>query len=322
MEPLVSVVVPIYKVERDLRSCIDSIINQTYQNLEIILVDDGSPDCCGEIIDEYALIDKRVKTIHKENGGLSDARNKGMEYVTGEYITFVDSDDKLELHFTERLMKLMYSHHAEVAVCKNSVFTYDNCKISQNREKKVETKLLSGIDACSNMLYQKDFDVSAWGKIYSISLFNNVKYPKGLIHEDIPTTYKVIAKAENVVYTSEELYCYQIRENSIENEKFSLKKMDCITTAQMMLDDIYQRIPELSKAGRSRYFAANMHILAQIDSNIPQKRLIKNNIKKVRKRIIFDRNATNRVRIACLLTCINFEITIKLLNILNKNKYA
>ena len=119
---LVSVIVPIYKVEADLPNCVQSICNQTYTNLEIILVDDGSPDNCGQMCDEFAKNDTRIKVIHKVNGGLSHARNVGMCIMTGEYVTFVDSDDILELNFVEEMLKLIYKYEAQIAVCKNSTF--------------------------------------------------------------------------------------------------------------------------------------------------------------------------------------------------------
>lgn len=317
----VSVVVPIYKVEEDIEDCLQSILNQTYRRLEIILVDDGSPDRCGYIADEFAQKDERIQVIHKKNGGLSDARNAGMKIATGKYITFIDSDDKIEENFVYRLIELLKKYDADIAVCKNSVFSRRNGNVTQRNENNRFEICFDCIDATKHMLYQKEFDVSAWGKIYKTKLFNGVYYPKGLNFEDISTTYKVMIKSNRVIYTSEALYCYQIRENSIETEKFSLKKMDGIKSGNMMLLDIKENYPKLVGAARSRYVAINFHILAQIREKISEQNEIIQNIKRHRSFLLFDNEATKRVRGACLLSYFGFRFTVRILNILNQYKY-
>lgn len=312
---LVTVIVPIYKVEEDLFKCVQSIRKQTYANLEIILVDDGSPDRCGQMCDEYAQEDKRIKVIHKANGGLSQARNAGMHMANGEYITFVDSDDILETSFVEEMMQLILKNGAQIAVCKNSTFVREKSPITVTNREAIREQCLASTDAISNMLYQKKFDVAAWGKMYHKDTLQGIYFPEGLIHEDIPTTYKVMLRCEKVAFTTKKLYAYQIREASIENQKFTIKKMDCIKTAQMMLDDIKANHPELLKAARSRYVAANFHILAQINDNIPEKRLIINNIKRMRGLVLRDKLASIRVRGACLLSFVSFDLTIFILNL-------
>ena len=151
--------------------------------------------------------------------------------------------------------------------------------------------------------------------MYHKDTLQGISFPEGLIHEDIPTTYKAMLKCKRVAFTTRKLYCYQIREASIENQKFTIKKMDCIKTAQMMLDDIKANHPELLKAARSRYVAANFHILAQINDNIPEKRLIINNIKRMRGLVLRDKLASIRVRGACLLSFVSFDLTIFILNL-------
>lgn len=321
MSELVSVIVPIYKVEEDLEACVESIRNQTYPNLEIILVDDGSPDQCGAIADRLAQEDSRIRVIHKINGGLSDARNAGMESMTGDYVVFVDSDDVLELTFVEEMLGLAKKHGAQIAVCQNSVFNKTMGVVHRHDQTNIVEKCFDAGDAIKTMLYQKDFDVAAWGKIYRADTLAGVQYPKGLIHEDIPTTYKPMLKANKVVYTSKELYRYQVRENSIENEKFTPRKMDCITTSGMMLEDLERNNPEYADAARSRYVAAHIHILAQIHKNIPEKKQIQKNIKAVRGKVIRDKNASIRVRGACAMTYIGFSFTVAVLNRMNRHKY-
>lgn len=321
MDEKVSLIVPIYKVEDDLEDCVNSLISQTYSNLEIILVDDGSPDRCGQIADSIALRDQRVKVIHKPNGGLSDARNAGMKVMTGDYVSFVDSDDMLEPEFIEQMLNLAKKYQAEMVVCRNSVFSKKDGLVQQCDQENIVEKTFSSSEAIKTMLYQKEFDVSSWGKLYRRDILEGVWYPKGLIHEDISTTYKAMVKCQTIAYTSKSLYRYQVRENSIENAKFTLKKMDCITTSQMMLDDISENYPECLAAARSRYFAAYLHILAQIRDDIPEKELIKKNIKSIRGKVITDSNASIRVRGACFLTYISMGLTVKILNLMNKHKY-
>lgn len=321
MNERVSLIVPIYNVEDDLENCVNSLLNQTYSNLEIILVDDGSPDRCGEIADSMALRDTRVRVIHKTNGGLSDARNAGMKIMTGDYVSFVDSDDILEHEFVEQMLTLIKRNQADLAICQFSVFSKKNPLIHPHNEENIVEKTYSSVEAIQTMLYQKEYDVSPCGKLYRKELLDEIWFPKGLIHEDIPTTYKTMVKCKRIAYTSRRLYCYQVRENSIEHEKFTPKKLDCITTSQMMLDDIEENYPECLAAARSRYFAAHMHILAQITENIPEKKWIKKNIKCVRGKVLLDSNASIRVRGACFLTYISFELTVKILNLMNRHKY-
>ena len=169
MDYLVSVIVPIYKVEKDLSDCVLSICNQTYTNLEIILVDDGSPDNCGQMCDEFAKNDVRIKVILKINDGLSQARNAGMSIMTGDDITFVDSDDILEHEF--------FKYNAQVAICKNS--TFEKGGTLNNGHVGISERSFDAVEAIKNMLYQKDFDVAAWGKMY-IKKYENALNERGV----------------------------------------------------------------------------------------------------------------------------------------------
>lgn len=213
-QPLVSVIVPIYKVEPYLRRCIDSIVNQTYTNLEIILVDDGSPDGCPAICDEYAAKDSRIVVIHKENGGLSDARNAGLDICKGEYITFVDSDDWIADCFIEVLFKSIQDTNAEISICnyiRTSISYSATIKIN-----KIHKIVLSSTEAVQKLWSEEETTfVTAWGKIYKSILWKDVRFPKGLIHEDEYTTYKLLYQAKKTVFIDIPLYCYYQRSDSI-----------------------------------------------------------------------------------------------------------
>lgn len=225
MENLVSVIVPVYKVEKYIYRCIESIINQTYIKLEVILVDDGSPDKCGEICDYYAKKDDRVKVIHKENGGLSDARNKGIDYASGEYIIFIDADDFIHPRMIEILFETIETEKSDVAVC-DFLKVYDNEDITFRNIGEYSKNLYTNIEALENFYNSSKIQMLvAWNKLYKIDLFSNIRYPNGKIHEDEFTTYKVLYLANKIVYVDEKLYYYLQRAGSIMSENFNLKRL-------------------------------------------------------------------------------------------------
>lgn len=225
---LVSIVVPVYKVEKYLNKCIESILNQTYKYIEIILVDDGSPDSCPEICDYYDKKDKRIKVIHQENHGLAAARNVGMTYAKGKYITFIDSDDYVGIHYVESLYNAIVFSDADMSIC-DYIKVEDDC----GKEAKNATYIVLDNVECLKDIYQPTWhgmEFVAWGKLYNIQLFkkNNICYPEGKIHEDAFVTYKLIYNAKKIVFTKEILYFYRQRENSIMTSHFSLKRLDKI----------------------------------------------------------------------------------------------
>ena len=227
MEELISVIVPIYNVEKYLNKCIESIINQSYSNLEIILVDDGSKDSSGIMCDSYILKDKRIKVIHKENGGLSDARNVGLDKAKGEYIVFIDSDDWIDEKMIEILYNIVKKNNSDISIC--DYFLAYNEEI-QTQKEDIEVINLSNIEALKK-IYDKDLGVCmivAWNKLYKRNLFkDDIRYPYGKIHEDEFTTYKLLYKAEKISYTNQKMYYYRQRENSI-TSSFNKKRLDCL----------------------------------------------------------------------------------------------
>ncbi len=246
---LISVVVPIYNVEKYLNRCIDSILSQEYENIEIILVNDGSTDNSGKICDDYIKKDSRIKVIHKENGGLSDARNFGMEKAMGEYIAFIDSDDYIRKDYISTLYNMCITNKAEIAQCSFERITDSQTTNEIKVEKTIEN--MTGIEAIKNIFKEKYVEYTvAWNKLYKKSLFENIKYPKGKLHEDEATTYKLFYEAKKVSVTNEKLYYYYIRQNSITNEKFTLKKLDYIYELEEQLkffkdrneEDIYLEV--------------------------------------------------------------------------------
>lgn len=220
MNELISVIVPVYNVQEYLGECIESIINQTYTNLEIILVDDGSTDGSGEICDAYKLKDSRIRVIHKANGGLSSARNQGIECSKGAYISFVDSDDWLELDFYQNLYDSIKMTKAEIATCGRYLVSNDSkeayyCCSCQ--------KVYSRNDALREIFRLGSIDVAAWDKLYCSSIFKYVRFPEGEINEDTAIIYDVFCNVRTVVHVGKPLYNYRLRLGSISKSVYSEK---------------------------------------------------------------------------------------------------
>lgn len=224
----ISIIVPCYKVEEFLPRCIDSICNQTYKNLEIILVDDGSPDNCGKICDEYSKKDKRIKVIHKKNGGLSDARNFGIKIATGDYIAFVDSDDYINKNMYHCLYNNLKSTKSDISICgfkKTSSFD-ENTELEEANKIDVYNK----DEAFKNLYNQRAVTtVVAWNKLYKKKIFDNLEYPVGKINEDEAIIHLILEKTKKVVYTPYQYYYYYQRPDSIMNDykKRNLEIFEC-----------------------------------------------------------------------------------------------
>lgn len=207
--PLVSIIVPVYKVEPYLERCILSIISQSYQKLEIILVDDGSPDKCGEICEAFAQNDSRIRVYHKENGGLSDARNFGVERACGEYIAFIDSDDYIAPNYIEYLLSLLKKYNADIACCCMTETYEDTADYITNDEIPNE-RLMTGKEACRELLGDLYYRVlvTACGKLYRSDIVKRYTFPVGKLHEDEATTCKYYYTADRVAVGNECLYAY------------------------------------------------------------------------------------------------------------------
>ena len=212
---LISIIVPVYNVEKYLVKCIESIIGQTYHNIEIILVDDGSTDKSGELCEDYAKKDSRIHVIHKENGGLSDARNAGMAVAAGEYIGFVDSDDWIEEDMYEELYRLCETYRLDLITAR---FCLNVGGIDERKNTTGNFTEMSGIELLKNNIFDSDkhqVTNSVWDRLYRREILQGIEFPKGRKYEDICFTTKVFLKAERCGYLDREVYHYMIRDDSI-----------------------------------------------------------------------------------------------------------
>ncbi|MCQ9626454.1 glycosyltransferase [Cetobacterium somerae] len=225
MSPKISIIVPVYKVELYLRKCIDSILNQTFKDFELILVDDGSPDRCGEICDEYRKKDNRIKVLHKKNGGLSSARNAGLDIAKGDYIGFVDSDDWIESDMYEVLYNLCIENNSEIGVINYQIVYPDRQKNKKNSDLKIFNKK----EAMDEILKGRYFEEIVWSKLFKKEAIEKIRFKEHIKYEDTDFTYRVIHKCEKISYLGKSLYNYLIREGST---------MDMISK-EIVLDYIY-----------------------------------------------------------------------------------
>ena len=255
-EPLISVIVPVYGVEKYVAKCLDTIINQTYRNLEIILVDDGTKDRSGIICEEYAKRDGRIKVFHKENGGLSDARNYGIEHSTGEYLTFIDSDDYLDLDYVEFLYNLIKKGYRMSLCSLHVVYTSNGHIENKGNGKEV---ILSGKQCIEMMCYHEEVDTAAYAKLMHRDLFDKVRYPKGKIFEDIGTSYLLFDQCDEIICSFVPKYYYVIRNNSIVTSEFNLSKLDLIEMTNQMADYVNVKYPDLENATLRRRGYATLH---------------------------------------------------------------
>lgn len=240
----ISVIVPIYNTEKYLARCIESILCQTYTNLEIILVDDGSTDKSGDICDFYARKDNRVKVVHKENGGAAAARNFALNMVTGQYIGFVDSDDTVEKDFFELLYDLICQYDADI-----SMVAYREIEMGEKIAKLKDKSLIvmNQKQAVKELLFDRKIQNYVWNKLYKRKLFQGVYFPIGVIYEDISVMYDLIRKIEKLVYLPESKYNYYIRKDSIVNTNSHQKRVDELDSVIKRYKDAKRDFPELEQ---------------------------------------------------------------------------
>lgn len=308
-QPLISIIVPVYKVEKYLKRCVDSILAQTYQNMEVILVDDGSPDNCGAICDRYKETDNRVVVIHKKNGGLSDARNAAIPLAKGEYISFIDSDDWISSYYVEHLYEAVAKCDADIGIS-----WFENVFVEKALQSKPEEPLsnyecLTAEECLKKLLYQNGVEVCAWGKLYKTALIKDLRYPAGKLYEDIPVTYEAVKQSKKIAVIGNVDYYYFQRTDSIQNIAFNVRKMDGIEHCYNMMKAVEADFPELKNAAECRYFSTVCNILFQIrdDKHESIRQLLWNEVLKYRKDVLFNAKARKKARIAAAISYMGYK---------------
>ena len=301
---LVSVVVPVYNVEKFLPRCLHSIAEQTYKKLEIILVDDGSTDRSGTICDEFSLSDDRVIVIHKENGGLSSARNVGTTNAKGDYITYLDSDDYWSEDYVERSIELCEKYKADISIM-DMLYIQENENENKIDNRKITVKQMTASEAIEASLYQIQYSCCAPSKMYKADIAQSVKFPEGRLSEDLATCHLFLSKATCVAYTNTIGYYYRQRDNSIMH-RFNPRRMDALVWAKSIEIFCKDKMPKIKKAAECRTFNVAIHLLFDLlnedDGYDNLHKVLWDEIKRTRVTVLIDKKARIRERLAALLT--------------------
>ena len=318
---LISIIVPIYNVEKYLKQCIESIISQTYRNIEIILVDDGSPDNCGKICDEYSQKDKRIIVIHKENGGLSDARNKGIDIAKGDYLTFIDSDDFVNIDYIEKLYNSIKLNNTKLAQCGIS-------KVNENNEiiekLNYDENYIKTSHEILNELYGKHLieNVVVWNKMYAKELFRNIRFPVGKIHEDEFTTYKIFYSVDRISLLSDCLYNYRQTNESIIGKKFNKKRLDLLEALEERIEFFKNNKEQELYIKTLKYYLENLRVYyvkvkKYIKDSLDIQKTIKVNYKKTYKKYAKQKDISIKNKLKSLL----FFVSPSAFYLIKQNKY-
>ncbi len=247
----ISIIIPVYKVEAYLQKCLDSLVHQTYSNLEIILVDDASPDGCGKICDEYAARDGRIRVIHKpKNEGQASARNTGLDVASGEYVSFVDSDDWLSEDAFEKLYSGLLEYGADCSVGCCVVVLDRNGELTEQECPARPTKCETAQEAVKNVLLRES---AAWNRLYRRSVFEKLRFQVGRINDDEALVLRAYAEMGKIVFLSAKTYYYRKRHGSITTAKFSVKMLDCVYNSRDNLAFIREKLPELVPCAEYKY---------------------------------------------------------------------
>lgn len=321
MEDLISVIVPVYNVEDYLNKSVQSIISQTYKNLEIILVDDGSIDRSGEMCDEFAKSDNRINVIHKTNGGQGSARNCALEICTGKYILFLDSDDFLELDCVERLYRVIRENNVDIAVCNYRLV--DEKGMANSTFSELEGYYeFDGYEVLKHMWNDEIINIAPWAKLYRKELWDKLRF-KECYCEDSATMYLLYNEKMRIGYIGDCLVNYLLRSTS-DVRSFSSKKLIMLDIYEVVVKYAEEYLPQnLQRAAISKAVSVNFHVLFQFPrAYSAEEKKIHGTIKKYRKTVLCDREARLKTRLACLISVFGFGLTKWIFKLMKKNNPA
>jgi glycosyltransferase involved in cell wall biosynthesis len=310
MKPEISIIVPIYNVEPYLRKCLNSILEQTFTNFELILVNDGSTDKSAFICDEYAVKDDRVKVIHKDYGGVSSARNVGIKLARGNYIGFVDSDDYIEKNMYKILYHACIDSKSDIAICK--LGREVNSELTNNDIGEFYIKEFNNQEALRELFKGILYRFSLCNKLFNKTMFNNIRFPEGRIHEDLSTTYKLFGNSNKSIYINYIGYIYIKQQNSILTSTFSEKRLDALIGWDEIMTYMFNNYPQLANNFVSSFSYGCIdniyYILSQVvkkENKIKYLDQLKKHVRKYYKEII--NNSTLSFKSKLLLTFISFN---------------
>lgn len=286
MNDRISVIVPVYNVEKYIKRCLESLLNQTYKNLEIIIIDDGTKDSSGKICDEISKSDSRIKVIHQKNQGLSGARNTGLKNSTGEYITFVDSDDYIDNKMFEKMLSTLKTNNADIIECGTIYCDEKGNYIKENTKNKI--KIYEKDIQVKELISNGNITTMSCGKLYKKDLFKNFEFPIGKYHEDVFTTYKLLHVSKKTVVLNQGFYYYRQVNGSIMNSNFNIKHLDSIEAVLERSKFIEKYYSEYKKYEYANIVYSCCKVYERmILSNFYEKRILKDIQKLIRKYLIY-----------------------------------
>ena len=259
-DPLISVIIPVYKAEGYLERCVGSIRNQKYRNLEIILVDDGSPDESGAMCDRFAQEDSRIRVLHEKNGGPASARNAGLNAMTGEYVAFVDSDDDIIPDMFRNLYDLCREHHADIACC-NTIKVNDRGPCGYFNDNLNDFLILNKKEAVRELMENYRVTDSLWDKLYHKRIFEGLRMIEGVLYEDFDILCQCMHRADRVVYTGKPMYHYYLSQNSVMRSAFKAKQFDIMEMSRKRLAFLQQEYPEFMDVAYSKHVELGFEML-------------------------------------------------------------
>lgn len=318
MEDLISIIVPVYNVGKYLEKCLESIKNQTYKNIEVILINDGSTDNSEEICNEYCKKYKEFVLYNKKNGGLSSARNYGLDRITGDYIVFIDSDDVISTDYITDLYNCIKNNNCDISMCGYKRF-YEQIPNIQNSD---NVEILSSKETLKKILYQENqeiFSVSSWNKMYKKEVFDNIRFPENRINEDVAVLKDVFNKCKNIGCIFNYNYYYRYNNQSITGKAFSPKKMDAIFFTEKLIENY--KNTDLELAAINLFFRRNVEMISEIGKNkeyVKYKKDMIKNIKLYRKTILKDKNSKKSTKLAAIGSYLSIKIVVAVRKLMKK----
>lgn len=313
MNPTISIIVPVYNVGYYLRNCLESILAQTFTDFEVIVVNDGSTDSSGVICDEFADQDNRIKVIHKDYGGVSSARNAGLNKANGDFIGFVDGDDKIETEMYEKLYKLCLETGSDISICKLGR-EIDGRLINPNLDKEAIIEL-SNEEAMRELFKGKLFRFSLCNKLFRKQCFSGVTFPEGRIHEDLSTTYKLFGNTGKSVYTSYIGYIYVKRSQSILTSQFSSKRLDAFIGWEEIFEYMNSKYKQLLKEVNKTFVYSCVdyiyYVLNQVHDYEKQKKyllFIQSQLRKNLLNSVVNTKLSLKYKLIILMLCFNVNL--------------